>query len=132
MFTIAGGMQTDVYFKSGDGEFFMGKCFSKMLAYGLPLWKEKLASKKFSEEVRMRKKGLINTIVVMMLLFTVYSTMAIPLKAAVEQNGEQDTKCFAQFEKCIQNVRTSFWGGMVDFLDCELALARCIKKALLN
>lgn len=104
----------------------------KKLASNLLLWKTKLASKKFSKKVRLRKKGLINTIVVMMLLFTVFSTMAIPLKAAVEQNGEQDVNCFAQFEKCTQNVRTSFWGGMVDYLDCELALARCIKKALLD
>ncbi|HEK86330.1 MAG: hypothetical protein ACPLZD_10195 [Candidatus Saccharicenans sp.] len=74
----------------------------------------------------MRKKGLINTIVVLLLLVTVYGTMAVQAK---EDSG---TNCFAQFEKCTQNVRTSFWGGTVDYLDCELALARCIRIAVIG
>jgi len=129
---MAVARKTVVYLKTGDGELFTGKSFSKMLALNLPLWKTKLASRKFSEKVKMRKKGLINTIVVLLLLFTVYGTMAMPLKAAVEQKEEPSTNCFAQFEKCTQKVRTSFIGGTVDYLDCELALARCIKKALLD
>ena len=129
---MAAARKTVVYLKTGDGELFTGKFFSKMLTLNLPLWKTKLASRKFSEEVKMRKKGLINTIVVLLLLFTVYGTLAVPLKAAVEQKEEPSTNCFAQFEKCTQKVRTSFIGGTVDYLDCELALARCIKKALLD
>ena len=129
---MAAARKTVVYLKTGDGELFTGKSFSKMLTLNLPLWKTKLASRKFSEEVKMRKKGLINTIVVLLLLFTVYGTLAVPLKAAVEQKEEPSTNCFAQFEKCTQKVRTSFIGGTVDYLDCELAQARCIKKALLD
>lgn len=80
----------------------------------------------------MRKKNLINTIVVLLLLVTVYGTLAGPVQAAVEQKNDSETNCFAQFEKCTQNVRTSFPGGTIDYLDCELALARCIRIAIIG
>lgn len=104
----------------------MGKLFPPKLALNLPLLRVKLASRKFSEEVKMRKKGLINTIVVLLLLVTVYGTLAVQAKE------DSATNCFAQFEKCTQNVRTSFPGSTIDYLDCELALARCIKLALIG
>jgi len=125
-------MVTGVYKKTVDGAFFKRKGKAVMLALNLPLWKTKLASRKFSEEVKMRKKGLINTIVVMMLLLTVFGTMAMSLRAAVEQKEDPEVNCFAQFEKCTQNARTKFPGSTIDYLDCELALLRCIRLAVIG
>ena len=45
--------------------------------------------------------------------------------------GDLQAGCFSDFEKCINNVRTSFFGGFFDFLDCELELVACIKEKLI-
>ncbi|MDI6846211.1 MAG: hypothetical protein QME28_08755 [Candidatus Saccharicenans sp.] len=41
-----------------------------------------------------------------------------------------ETDCFKKFEQCVNNVRTSFPGSTIDFLDCELALIKCIKDII--
>ncbi|MFW6135077.1 MAG: hypothetical protein ACOC5R_05825 [Elusimicrobiota bacterium] len=67
------------------------------------------------------KSKLISFLVVILLLFGLTATPSL-LQAG----------CFKDFENCMNSVRTSFLGGFIDALDCELDLAACIRKAIIG
>ncbi|MDY0231952.1 MAG: hypothetical protein RBR88_05675 [Candidatus Saccharicenans sp.] len=66
-----------------------------------------------------------------LLVITLLFAAIFSLLPAVTQAAKVD--CFAEFERCInEDVRTSFFKGFFDFLDCETSLAACLKKAFSN
>lgn len=67
-------------------------------------------------------KGKVFSSLVVILLLVVLTVTPTFLQAG----------CFSDFEECMNNVRTSFLGGFIDGLDCELDLAACIKNKLLK
>jgi hypothetical protein len=69
----------------------------------------------------MTKNTLTKLIVITLVLISALSLLP---------TGAQAAKCFAQYEKCLNEARTSFFGAFIDGLDCELELAACIKQAL--
>lgn len=75
----------------------------------------------------MIRNTLTKLVVISLLLITTLTLLTPGIRAA-EQSAS--TKCFAQFEKCLNEVRVGFLSSFIDGLDCELELAACIKKAL--
>ncbi|MBC7362350.1 MAG: hypothetical protein H5U06_08730 [Candidatus Aminicenantes bacterium] len=73
----------------------------------------------------MTRNTLTKLIVISLILISALSLLPNGIQAA-----EQSSKCFAQFEKCMNEVRVGFFSSFIDALDCELELAACIKKAL--
>lgn len=63
-----------------------------------------------------------------LLVITLLFAAIFALLPGITQAAKVD--CFAQFERCInQDVRTSFFKGFFDFMDCEVSLAACLKQA---
>jgi len=58
-------------------------------------------------------------------------TILILLLITIIPNPLFSAGCFKEFENCMGNVRTSFLGGFIDALDCELDLASCIRHKIL-
>jgi len=81
-------------------------------------------AEKFLKEVSMKNNTLKKLMVITLIVAAVYSLLPVLGQAAAPAKD----KCLAEFERCTrEDVRTSFWGGFVDYLDCEVALAACLK-----
>lgn len=74
----------------------------------------------------MRNNTHLKTVALLMILVVVFGLMPAIAETPVRPGSEIQTDCFRQFEKCIENIRASFPGGTIDFLDCELAFVRCL------
>jgi len=62
----------------------------------------------------LKKKSYLGVLTILLIL--IITIVPNPLFAG----------CFKGFEKCMGNVRTSFWGGFIDALDCEAELVSCL------
>ncbi|MGB9907673.1 MAG: hypothetical protein ACPLRR_09860 [Candidatus Saccharicenans sp.] len=79
----------------------------------------------------MKNQALIKSVAVVVLFMALVSLVP-SVAAAVDSSssGDSSTKCFAQFEKCMNSTRIGILKSFIDALDCELELAACIKNAL--
>lgn len=75
----------------------------------------------------MTRNTLTKLIVISLVLISALSLLPPGIQAAEQSSS---TKCFAQFEKCLNEARVGFLKAFIDGLDCELELAACIKNAL--
>ncbi len=80
----------------------------------------------------MRNNTKIKAVTLLVIFALVFGLMPAISLAAVNSGAVPVTRtdCFKQFADCIENVRTTFWGATVDFLDCELALINCLKNVV--
>ncbi|MGB4704156.1 MAG: hypothetical protein WBI18_03655 [Candidatus Saccharicenans sp.] len=80
----------------------------------------------------MRNNTKIKAVTLLVIFALVFGLVPAISLAAVTTSvpASTDTDCFKKFEECVNNVRTSFPGSTFDFLDCELALIKCIKSQL--
>lgn len=79
----------------------------------------------------MKNRTLIKSAAAVLLFIAVFSLVPAVAKASAASGADDPSnKCFAQFEKCMNEVRVGFLKAFIDALDCELQLAACIKNAL--